>query len=109
LREVALNLIFNAVDAMPNGGNYQIGTRATKVALCLWVEDSGVGMSKEVIARIFELSIQLRLIAAPAWVCLLRTASSKITVDRFNVKSEPGKGPGLKSVAVAHESKAPSG
>src|SRR3954468_25070337 len=54
LREVALNLIFNAVDAMPNGGIVKVGTRTTDRHACLWVEDSGVGMSKEVLARVFE-------------------------------------------------------
>jgi len=54
LREVVLNLIFNAVDAMPHGGAIEIGTRADATTACFWVADSGTGMSQEVIARIFE-------------------------------------------------------
>src|SRR5439155_19860805 len=46
LREVALNLIFNAVDAMPNGGVVKVGKRTNERHACLWIEDSGVGMSK---------------------------------------------------------------
>ena len=54
LREVVLNLIFNAVDAMPNGGTIEVGTRAELDTGCFWVADSGCGMPPETAARIFE-------------------------------------------------------
>jgi PAS domain S-box-containing protein len=54
LREVVLNLIFNAVDAMPNGGVMELGTRSDLDSGCFWVADSGCGMSPEDVARIFE-------------------------------------------------------
>jgi PAS domain S-box-containing protein len=54
LREVVLNLIFNAVDAMPNGGTMEIGTRAELDSGCFWVADSGCGMPPDVVSRIFE-------------------------------------------------------
>ena len=54
LREVVLNLIFNAVDAMPNGGTIEVGTRAELDIGCFWVADSGCGMPPETVARIFE-------------------------------------------------------
>lgn len=54
LREVVLNLIFNAVDAMPDGGIMEVGTRAEVDSGCFWVADSGCGMSAENVARIFE-------------------------------------------------------
>jgi PAS domain S-box-containing protein len=54
LREVVLNLIFNAVDAMPDGGTMEVGSRAELDSGCFWVADSGCGMSPETIARIFE-------------------------------------------------------
>lgn len=54
LREVVLNLIFNAVDAMPNGGTIEVGTRTELDTGCFWVADSGCGMSPETVARIFE-------------------------------------------------------
>ena len=54
LREVVLNLIFNAVDAMPHGGAIEIGTRNDGLNACFWVADTGSGMPPEVIARIFE-------------------------------------------------------
>jgi PAS domain S-box-containing protein len=54
LREVVLNLLFNAVDAMPDGGEIEIGTRAELDSACFWVADTGSGMSPETVARIFE-------------------------------------------------------
>lgn len=54
LREVVLNLLFNAVDAMPEGGEIEIGTRAELESACFWVADTGLGMSPETVARIFE-------------------------------------------------------
>ncbi len=54
LREVVLNLIFNAVDAMPGGGLIEIGTRAEIESGCFWVADNGCGMHPETAARIFE-------------------------------------------------------
>jgi PAS domain S-box-containing protein len=55
LREVVLNLLFNAVDALREGGGIiEIGTRAEIDAACFWVADTGCGMTPEVVERIFE-------------------------------------------------------
>jgi PAS domain S-box-containing protein len=54
LREVVLNLIFNAVDAMPDGGMMEIGSRAEIDSGCFWVADTGCGMPPETALRIFE-------------------------------------------------------
>lgn len=55
LREVLVNLIHNALNAMPNGGELVLSTRtfgSDQVEIC--VADSGVGMTPEVAARIFD-------------------------------------------------------
>jgi len=54
LREVFLNLILNAVQAMPEGGTMRIRTAPIDGAVCITVEDSGIGMSESVRQRIFE-------------------------------------------------------
>lgn len=51
LREALANLIFNAVDAMPNGGTITIRTFAEEDRVMLSVTDTGVGMSKDVQRR----------------------------------------------------------
>ncbi len=54
LREVVLNLIFNAVDAMPEGGIMEVGSRGELESGCFWVADNGSGMPPETASRIFE-------------------------------------------------------
>jgi PAS domain S-box-containing protein len=54
LREVVMNLIFNAVDAMPEGGIMEVGSRGEIDSGCFWVADTGCGMPPETVARIFE-------------------------------------------------------
>jgi len=54
LREVVLNMIFNAVDAMPDGGTILTGTRGELDTACFWIADTGCGMQPEVVERIFE-------------------------------------------------------
>lgn len=54
IREVLTNLILNAVDAMPQGGNLTVRTTATDAAISLDIEDSGIGMSDSVRRRIFD-------------------------------------------------------
>jgi signal transduction histidine kinase/ActR/RegA family two-component response regulator len=54
LREVLVNMVFNAVDAMPDGGTLTLSTRDTGEAVELTVEDTGTGMTEEVRSRIFD-------------------------------------------------------
>ena len=54
LREALTNLVFNAVDALPEGGTIRLAARAAGRDVVLETADSGVGMSAEVQARIFE-------------------------------------------------------
>jgi signal transduction histidine kinase/DNA-binding response OmpR family regulator len=56
LREVLLNLMFNAADAMPDGGRIEITTRPGQKPKTadLEVRDTGQGIPEEVRARIFE-------------------------------------------------------
>ena len=55
IRELLLNLIFNAVDAMPQGGRIVIGTyRGDDGGAVISVADEGIGMSTEVQRRAFQ-------------------------------------------------------
>ncbi len=54
LREMLTNIIFNAVDAMPQGGGITLRTRAAGDMVVLEVSDTGVGMSDEVRRRCLE-------------------------------------------------------
>lgn len=54
LREVFVNLILNALDAMPKGGRLLISTHRAGLMVRVAFTDHGVGMSREVRERIFE-------------------------------------------------------
>ena len=54
LREVATNLIFNAVDAMPSGGTITLRSSEERGQAVLEVSDTGSGMSDEVRQRCLE-------------------------------------------------------
>jgi signal transduction histidine kinase/ActR/RegA family two-component response regulator len=54
LREVLVNMIFNAVDAMPEGGILTLSAREQDGSVVISVADTGTGMSEEVRQRIFD-------------------------------------------------------
>lgn len=54
IREVFMNLIFNALDAMPQGGTLRLTTQKEDHHVVITVSDTGMGMTPEVRARVFE-------------------------------------------------------
>jgi len=54
LREVLVNLVFNALDAMPYGGTLTMAARQTRDAIEILVEDTGTGMTEETRLRVFD-------------------------------------------------------
>jgi signal transduction histidine kinase len=54
LTRVFYNLIFNAVDAMPDGGKITIRFCLTDTAVVTEVEDTGPGIAPEIAGRLFE-------------------------------------------------------
>jgi len=54
IREALLNLVQNAVDAMPDGGTLTVRSFDDGADACLAIRDTGVGMSADVRERAFE-------------------------------------------------------
>lgn len=54
LREVLVNMVFNAVDAMPEGGNLTLAAEDVDESVVISVCDTGTGMAPEVKSRIFD-------------------------------------------------------
>jgi signal transduction histidine kinase len=56
LQQVLLNLVMNAIDAMPEGGKIFIDLHHTEKpqGIEITVKDTGDGMSKEVMSRLFD-------------------------------------------------------
>ncbi|MDT5295023.1 MAG: hypothetical protein QOJ76_1903 [Acidobacteriota bacterium] len=54
LREVLVNMVFNAVDAMPDGGRLTLAAHDEEGRVVLSVTDTGMGMAPEVCAKVFD-------------------------------------------------------
>jgi signal transduction histidine kinase/ActR/RegA family two-component response regulator len=54
LREVLVNMVFNAVDAMPAGGTLTLSAAEADGCVEISVRDTGVGMKSETSARVFD-------------------------------------------------------
>jgi signal transduction histidine kinase len=54
IRQAVLNLVVNAVQAMPHGGRLTVRTLLEGATVVVEVEDSGPGIPEEVQARIYE-------------------------------------------------------
>jgi two-component system NtrC family sensor kinase len=54
LQQVFLNLFLNARDAMPNGGVLRVSTRTEESAVLMEVADTGLGIARENIQRIYD-------------------------------------------------------
>jgi CheY-like chemotaxis protein len=54
IREVMINILNNAIDAMPSGGNINIKTYNLDNNIYIEIEDSGEGIPKNILTRIFD-------------------------------------------------------
>ena len=54
IRRSILNLVLNALDAMPSGGKLSIFGQHTSRGVVLTVADTGPGISEEIRGRLFE-------------------------------------------------------
>jgi two-component system NtrC family sensor kinase len=95
IEQVILALVMNAIDAMPNGGNLTLTSRKVPNSADVQIEvrDDGVGMPREVLAKMFEPFFTTKEHGRGLGLGL---AISRNIVDwhggRIQVASEPGHG-----------------
>ncbi len=91
IQQVLVNIISNAVQAMPEGGKLIIGTREKEGFLEVEIADTGCGIPQEAIGKIFD-----SLFTTKAKGIGLGLAVCKAIIDRhegkIEVKSQVGKG-----------------
>ncbi len=92
LREVLVNMIFNAVDAMPQGGKLTLSTAEVDGAVEIRVSDTGTGMSPEVRSRIFDPFFTTKGKAGLGLGLAVSYGIIRRHEGTFEVESEPGRG-----------------
>ena len=92
LREVLVNMVFNAVDAMPYGGVLTLAAETRDGSVVLSVGDTGIGMTTDVRSRVFNPFFTTKGVSGMG----LGLAVSYGIISRHNgeirVQSEVGKG-----------------
>ncbi len=92
MREMFTNLIFNAVDAMPQGGTITIRSRMEKDALIVEVSDTGVGMTEEIRKRCFEPFFSTKGSEGTGLGLSMVYGIAQRHGGTLEIESEPGKG-----------------
>ena len=95
LREVLVNMVFNAVDAMPRGGTITLSTRRAGAEVELAVRDTGVGMSEEVRSRVFDPFFTTKGKAGMGLGLAVSFGIIRRHEGSVEVRSEPGQGAGF--------------
>jgi len=91
-REVLTNLVLNAIEAMPEGGTIAISTKPLKDMVVIEVADTGIGMSQDLAAKIFDPFYTTKGIGnsglglSVSWSLIARAGGE------IQVASKPGKG-----------------
>ena len=92
LREVLVNMVFNAVDAMPQGGTLTLSTREAGGAIEIVVADNGTGMSEEVRSRVFDPFFTTKGKAGMGLGLAVSYGIIRRHEGQVEVESEPGRG-----------------
>jgi len=93
LREVFTNIIFNAVDAMPDGGQLTLSTQfQTDGQVEVRVSDTGIGMPEEVKKRVFDPFFTTKGVTNSGLGMSVSYGIIKRHGGEILIESEPGKG-----------------
>jgi PAS domain S-box-containing protein len=92
LREVLTNLLLNAVEAMPQGGQLSLRTWTEGREVCVAVHDTGVGMTAEVQRRLFDPFFTTKGARGTGLGLSVSQALIKGHHGTLTVDSEPGRG-----------------
>ncbi len=92
MREALTNLVFNAVDAMPQGGKIQLSSRPEAGKICIKVADTGIGMDEQALQRCFEPFYSTKGKAGTGLGLSMVYGVVRRQGGTIDVKSQPGKG-----------------
>lgn len=96
LREVLVNMIYNAIDAMPSGGEVRVTTQEIRDRVAVYITDTGTGMTPEVKQRLFDPFFTTKGKAGTGMGLAVSFGIIRRHEGSIEVDSEPGRGTTLK-------------
>ncbi|HEV7798191.1 MAG TPA: ATP-binding protein, partial [Pyrinomonadaceae bacterium] len=104
LREVLVNMIYNAIDAMPSGGEIRMSSQENSGRVVLTITDSGTGMTPEVKSRLFDPFFTTKGKGGTGMGMAVSFGIIRRHNGSIDVESEPGRGTTFRiSLPVAPE------
>ncbi len=92
LKQVFINLINNAISAMPDGGVLKINTKRIDNSIYISIEDTGTGIPPEILPRIFEPFFTTKKEKGTGLGLPISYRIVENHGGRIEVRSEPNKG-----------------
>lgn len=92
LREVLVNMIYNAIDAMPSGGEIRMSSQETNGRVVLMIADSGTGMTPEIKSRLFDPFFTTKGKGGTGMGMAISFGIIRRHNGSIDVESEPGRG-----------------
>lgn len=111
LREVLVNMIFNAVDAMPDGGRIVLASAIVDDEVVISISDTGTGINPEIQSRIFDPFFTTKGHSGLGLGLAVSYSIIQRHGGRIEVSSEPGRGTTfrIRLPLVQVEAEAPTG
>jgi signal transduction histidine kinase/ActR/RegA family two-component response regulator len=92
LREVLVNMVYNAVDAMPSGGEIRVTVQETRDRVVVMIKDTGTGMTPDVKKRLFDPFFTTKGKAGTGMGLAVSFGIIRRHEGSIDVESEPGRG-----------------
>ena len=92
LREVIVNVIYNAIDAMPSGGEIRMSSQEANGRVVLTIADNGTGMTPEVKSRLFDPFFTTKGRGGTGMGMAVSFGIIRRHNGSIDVESEPGRG-----------------
>jgi len=92
LREVLVNMVYNAVDAMPSGGEVRVTSQENRDSVVVYITDTGTGMTPEVKQRLFDPFFTTKGKAGTGMGLAVSFGIIRRHEGSIEVDSEPGRG-----------------
>jgi two-component system cell cycle sensor histidine kinase/response regulator CckA len=92
IREVLINIINNALDAMPDGGRISFSTWNTPDKVYVAISDTGCGMSEDIMKNVFDPFFTTKIAVGTGLGMSVAYGILTRHCGKINVESEVGKG-----------------